>query len=76
MTGVSARRRFPPRAAPDAAAYLQEGAASRLHPHRARFLVGRRCQVLARRLLSAGATVPPAPDTGEPDTEAPDTEGP
>ncbi|GLY86992.1 helix-turn-helix transcriptional regulator [Actinoallomurus iriomotensis] len=40
MTEVSARTwRFRPRAAPDAAAYVQEGVASRVYPHRARFLV-------------------------------------
>jgi predicted DNA-binding transcriptional regulator YafY len=31
--------RFRPRAAPDAAAYVQEGVASRAYPHQARFLV-------------------------------------
>ncbi|AWS42691.1 YafY family protein [Streptosporangium sp. 'caverna'] len=123
MTDVSARtRRFRPRAAPDAAAYVQEGVASRVYPHRARFLVhasaetvraqipasaavvqqrgkelcevlsgagsldfvlmhvlllghdfevldppelGRRCRVLAERLLSAGAGISPGPDTEE-----------
>lgn len=40
MTDVSARAwRFRPRAAPDAATYVQEGVASRVYPHRARFLV-------------------------------------
>ncbi|PDP88196.1 transcriptional regulator [Glycomyces fuscus] len=124
MAGVSARTwRFHPRTAPDAAAYVQEGVASRVYPRRARFLVhapaetvraqipasaavvrrrgsrscevlsggddldfvlmhvlllghdfevldppelGRRCHVLARRLVSAGAAVPPAPDGEEP----------
>ncbi|RNL87042.1 helix-turn-helix transcriptional regulator [Halostreptopolyspora alba] len=123
MTGVSARSwRFRPRAAPDAAAYVQEGVASRVYSHQARFLVrasadtvraqvpasaalvrargsgvcevlsgtenldlvlmhvlvlghefevldppelGRRCRVLADRLLSAGAAVPPEPRTEE-----------
>ena len=120
MTDVSARTwRFRPRAAPDAAAYVQEGVASRVYPHQARFLVQapadtvraqipasaavvrqhgseqcevisgavsldfvlmhvlllghefevldppelrRRCRVLARRLLSAGASTPPVPE--------------
>ncbi|WP_336212248.1 helix-turn-helix transcriptional regulator [Nonomuraea sp. LPB2021202275-12-8] len=121
MTDVSARTwRFRPRAAHDAAAYVQEGVASRAYPHQARFLVHapagtvraqipasaavvrprgsalcevlsgagsldfvlmhvlllghdfevvdppelrERCRVLAERLLSAGATVSPVPDT-------------
>ncbi|MGI5473104.1 helix-turn-helix transcriptional regulator [Streptomyces sp. CA-132043] len=123
MTEVSARTwRFRPRAAPDAAAYVQEGVASRAYPHQARFLVhasadtvraqipasaavvrgrgsercevlsgggsldavlmhvlllghdfevldppelGRRCRVLAEKLLSAGAPVSPVPDLEE-----------
>ncbi|WP_031160406.1 helix-turn-helix transcriptional regulator [Streptosporangium roseum] len=123
MTEVSARTwRFDRRMAPDAATYVQEGVASRVYPHRARFLVhapadtvraqipasaavvrrrgselcevlsgagsldsvlmhvlllghdfevvdppelGSRCRALARRLLSAGAAIPPAPDTEE-----------
>jgi predicted DNA-binding transcriptional regulator YafY len=122
MTDVSARTwRFRPRAAPDAAAYVQEAVASRVYPHQARFLVHapadtvraqlpasaavvhrrgsercevlsgagnldfvlmhvlllghdfevldppelrERCRVLAERLLSAGATISPAPDPG------------
>nr|BFE79171.1 hypothetical protein GCM10020093_017720 [Planobispora longispora] len=40
MTGVAARTwRFRPRVAPDAATYVQESVASRVYPHRARFLV-------------------------------------
>lgn len=124
MTNVSARTwRFRPRAAPDAATYVQEGVTSRVYPHQARFLVHapadtvraqipasaavvrrrgsklcevlsgaanldfvlmhvlllghdfqvldppelrRRCRALAQRLLSAGATIQPAPDTEEP----------
>jgi predicted DNA-binding transcriptional regulator YafY len=123
MADVSPRSwRFRPRAAPDAATYVQEGVASRVHPHQARFLVhasadtvraqipaaaavvrargselcevlsgagsldfvlmhvlllghdfevldppelGTRCRALAERLLSAGATIPPAPDLDE-----------
>jgi len=121
MTAVSARTwRFRPRAAPDAATYVQEGVASRVYSHQARFLVhapsdtvraqipasaavvrrrgrercevitgadsldfvlmhvlllghdfeildppelGRRCHVLAEKLLAAGATISPAPDS-------------
>src|SRR5439155_970091 len=40
MTEVSARAwRFRPRAAPDAATYVQEAVASRVYAHQARFLV-------------------------------------
>lgn len=125
MTEVSARTwRFRPRAAPDAATYVQESVASRVYPHRARFLVHasadtvraqipasaavvrrrgnelcevlsgagsldfvlmhmlllghdfavldppelrKRCRVLAERLLSAGATITPAPEMKEED---------
>ncbi|WP_150251542.1 helix-turn-helix transcriptional regulator [Nocardiopsis deserti] len=124
MSGVVARTwRFHPRAAPDAAAYVQEGVASRVYPRQARFLVhasaetvrtqipasaavvrgrgrvrcevlsgahdldfvlmhvlllghdfevldppelARRCHVLARRLLSAGAAAPAEADREEP----------
>lgn len=124
MADVAARAwRFSPRVAPDAATYVQEGVASRVYPHRARFLVhasadtvraqlpasaaavrgrgselcevlsgaadldavlmhvlllghefevldppelGTRCRALARRLLSAGAAIPPVPGTEEP----------
>ncbi|MFD0360498.1 helix-turn-helix transcriptional regulator [Nocardia sp. GCM10030253] len=123
ITDVAARTwRFRPRAAPDAAAYVQEAVASRVYPHQARFLVhasadtvgaqipasaavvrqrgselcevlsgassldvvlmhvlllghdfeildppelGKRCRTLAERLLSAGATISPAPDMEE-----------
>ncbi|MDX3227627.1 helix-turn-helix transcriptional regulator [Streptomyces sp. ME19-01-6] len=123
MAAVSARTwRFRPRAAPDAATYVQESVASRVYPHQARFLVrasadtvraqisasaavvrrrgselcevlsgaasldfvlmhvlllghdfevldppelGRRCRALAEKLLSAGATIAPVPDTEE-----------
>ncbi|MFV0126135.1 helix-turn-helix transcriptional regulator [Streptomyces sp. HMX112] len=123
MTEVSARTwRFRPRAAPDAATYVQEGVASRVYPHQAHFLVhasaetvraqlpassavvrrrgselcevlsgaerldavlmhvlllghdfaildppelGTRCRALAQRLLSAAATISPAPDIQE-----------
>ncbi|MDP9868097.1 MULTISPECIES: helix-turn-helix transcriptional regulator [Streptosporangium] len=119
MTDATARTwRFRPRAAPDAAAYVQESVASRVYPHQARFLVhasadtvraqipasaavvrrrgselcevlsgagsldsvlmhvlllghdfevldppelGGRCRALAERLLSAGASISPAP---------------
>ncbi|MGV9771779.1 helix-turn-helix transcriptional regulator [Streptosporangium sp. NPDC003464] len=119
MTDATARTwRFRPRAAPDAATYVQESVASRVYPHQARFLVhasadtvraqipasaavvrrrgsalcevlsgagsldsvlmhvlllghdfevldppelGGRCRALAERLLSAGASISPAP---------------
>ncbi|WP_067170061.1 helix-turn-helix transcriptional regulator [Microtetraspora niveoalba] len=124
MTDVSARTwRFRPRPAPDAATYVQESVASRVYPHRARFLVhapadtvraqipasaavvrprgselcevlsgagsldsmimhvlllghdfevldppelSSRCRALAEKLLAAGTTTSPAPDTKEP----------
>ncbi|MFI6980947.1 WYL domain-containing protein [Embleya sp. NPDC050154] len=132
MTAVSARTwRFRPRAAPDAAAYVQEGVASRVYPHRARFLVhasadtvraqisasaavvrprgsrrcevlsgagnldvvlmhvlllghdfeildppelASRCRVLAERLLAAGATLAPEPDSDPENDPNPDTD--
>lgn len=119
MSEVSARTwRFHPRAAPDAATYVQESVSSRVYPHQARFLVHApaetvraqvpasagvvrrrdddrcevlsggasldfvlmhvlllghefevleplelrsRCHLLAERLRSAGATIPPVP---------------
>jgi predicted DNA-binding transcriptional regulator YafY len=57
MTAVSARTwRFRPRAAPDAAAYVQEGVASRVYPHQARFLVHAPADTV-RAQIPAGAAV-------------------
>ncbi|WP_063051846.1 helix-turn-helix transcriptional regulator [Nocardia arthritidis] len=57
MTDVSARTwRFRPRTAPEAAAYVQEGVASRVYPHRARFLV-HACADTVRAQIPASAAV-------------------
>jgi len=58
MTDVSARTwRFRPRASPDAAAYVQEGVASRVYPHRARFLVHAPAAAVRSRLPASAAVV-------------------
>ncbi|TCO62790.1 helix-turn-helix transcriptional regulator [Actinocrispum wychmicini] len=57
MTAVSARTwRFRPRAAPDAATYVQESVASRVYPHQARFLVHASADTV-RAQISASAVV-------------------
>ncbi|GAT71177.1 transcriptional regulator [Planomonospora sphaerica] len=58
MTEVSARTwRFRPRAAPDAAAYVQEGVASRVYPHRARFLVHAPADTVRAQVPASAAVV-------------------
>ncbi|MGW7411103.1 helix-turn-helix transcriptional regulator [Streptomyces sp. NPDC054863] len=58
MTEVSARAwRFRPRAAPDAAAYVQEGVASRVYPHRARFLVHAPTEKVRAQIPASAAVV-------------------
>jgi predicted DNA-binding transcriptional regulator YafY len=58
MTGVSTRTwRFAPRPAPDAAAYVQEGVASRVYPHRARFLVHAPAETVRAQLPASAAVV-------------------
>ncbi|MFG1796903.1 helix-turn-helix transcriptional regulator [Nocardia sp. NPDC049149] len=58
MTEVSARTwRFQPRSAPDAAAYVQEGVASRVYPHRARFLVHASADTVRAKFSSSAAVV-------------------
>jgi predicted DNA-binding transcriptional regulator YafY len=58
MTGVSARTwRFRPRAAPDAATYVQEGVASRVYPHRARFLVHASADTVRAQIPASAAVV-------------------
>ncbi|WP_069167637.1 helix-turn-helix transcriptional regulator [Nocardia altamirensis] len=58
MTEVSARTwRFQPRPAPDAAAYVQEGVASRVYPHRARFLVHASADTVRAKVSSSAAVV-------------------
>ncbi|MBM7172336.1 YafY family transcriptional regulator [Streptomyces sp. G44] len=58
MTGVSARTwRFRPRAAPDAARYVQEGVASRVYPHRARFLVHASADTVRAQVPASAAVV-------------------
>ena len=58
MTDVSARTwRFRPRAAPDAATYVQEGVASRVYPHRARFLVHAPADTVRAQIPASAAVV-------------------
>ncbi|MFG3343530.1 helix-turn-helix transcriptional regulator [Streptomyces sp. NPDC048018] len=58
MTDVSARTwRFRPRPSPDAAAYVQEGVASRVYPHRARFLVHASADTVRAQIPAAAAVV-------------------
>jgi predicted DNA-binding transcriptional regulator YafY len=63
MTGVTARAwRFRPRPAPDAAAYVQEGVASRVYRHRARFLVHAPADVVRAQVPGAAGVVTPRED--------------
>ncbi|WP_439679584.1 helix-turn-helix transcriptional regulator [Embleya sp. MST-111070] len=63
MTGVSARTwRFRPRAAPDAAAYVQEGVASRVYAHQARFLVHAPADTVRAQIPPSAAVVHPRGD--------------
>jgi len=58
MTEVSARTwRFRPRAAPDAAAYVQESVASRVYPHQARFLVHASADTVRAQMPASAAVV-------------------
>jgi len=58
MTAVAARTwRFHPRPAPDAAAFVQESVASRVYPHRARFLVHAPAGTVRAQLPPAAAVV-------------------
>ncbi|GAA1953136.1 helix-turn-helix transcriptional regulator [Amycolatopsis minnesotensis] len=60
MSDVSARTwRFRPRAAPDAAAYVQEGVASRVYPHQARFLVHAPAETVGAQISASAAVVRP-----------------
>ncbi|GIH80004.1 helix-turn-helix transcriptional regulator [Planobispora longispora] len=63
MTGVAARTwRFRPRVAPDAATYVQESVASRVYPHRARFLVHAPADTVRAQIPAAAAVVRPRGD--------------
>ncbi|MEU5881455.1 YafY family protein [Spirillospora sp. NPDC047279] len=63
MTDVTARTwRFVPREAPDAAAYVQENVASRVYPHRARFLVHAAAGTVRAQLPASAAVVRPRED--------------
>lgn len=63
MTEVSARTwRFRPREAPDAAAYVQEGVASRAYPHRARFLVHAPAGTVGAQIPASAGVVQPRGD--------------
>jgi len=58
MADVSARTwRFRPRAAPDAATYVQEGVASRVYPHQARFLVHASADTVRAQISASAAVV-------------------
>lgn len=58
MTDVAARTwRFRPRRAPDAAAYVQEGVASRVYPHQARFLVHAPATTVRAQIPASAAVV-------------------
>jgi predicted DNA-binding transcriptional regulator YafY len=60
MTEVSARTwRFRPRAAPAAAAYVQEGVASRVYPHQARFLIHAPAHTVRAQISASAAVVRP-----------------
>jgi predicted DNA-binding transcriptional regulator YafY len=60
MTDVSARTwHFRPRQAPDAATYVQEGVASRVYPHQARFLVHASADTVSAQIPAAAAVVRP-----------------
>ncbi|TXK35543.1 YafY family protein [Nonomuraea sp. C10] len=60
MTDVSARTwRFRPRPAPDAASYVQEGVASRVYPHRGRFLVHAPAGTVRAQVPASAAVVRP-----------------
>jgi predicted DNA-binding transcriptional regulator YafY len=58
MTDVSARTwRFRPREVPDAATYVQEGVASRVYPHQARFLVHASADTVRAQMPASAAVV-------------------
>jgi predicted DNA-binding transcriptional regulator YafY len=60
MRAVSARTwRFRPRPVPDAAAHVQEGVASRVYPHRARFVVHAPAAVVRAQVPASAAVVRP-----------------
>ncbi|MFI6691767.1 helix-turn-helix transcriptional regulator [Streptomyces sp. NPDC050433] len=60
MTDVSVRTwHFRPRAAPDAAAYVQEGVASRAYAHQARFLVHAPADTVREQIPASAAVVRP-----------------
>ncbi|MFF3225617.1 helix-turn-helix transcriptional regulator [Nocardia suismassiliense] len=63
MTDVAARTwRFRPRAVPDAATYVQEGVASRVYPHQARFLVHAPADTVRVQVPASAAVVHPRGD--------------
>ncbi|WP_280447970.1 WYL domain-containing protein [Nocardia cyriacigeorgica] len=67
MSDVVARTwHFQPRAAPDAAAFVQEGVASRVYPHRARFLLHAPADTVRAQIPASAAVVRPrGPDRCE-----------
>jgi predicted DNA-binding transcriptional regulator YafY len=62
MTEVAARTwRFRPRPAPDAAAFVQQGVASRVYRHRARFLVHAPATTVRAQISASAGVVLPLP---------------
>lgn len=60
MTDVSARTfRFRPRPAPDAATYVQEGVASRVYAHQARFLLHASADTVRAQVSASAAVIRP-----------------
>ncbi|TCO28492.1 putative DNA-binding transcriptional regulator YafY [Kribbella steppae] len=60
MSEVAARTwRFRPREAPDAATFVQEGVASRVYPHQARFLVQAPAETVRAQIPASAAVVQP-----------------
>ena len=63
MTEVSVRTwRFAPRAVPDAATHVQQGVASRVYRHRARFLVHAPAETVRGQVPASAAVVRPRGD--------------
>jgi len=65
MSEVAARTwHFRPREAPDAATFVQEGVASRVYPHQARFLVHAPAETVRAQIPASAAVVQPRGSEG------------